>query len=101
MATADGGTVVQLEYSQACKAMWARGRSLPTSDFDIKIVKHRTSDNSALYSHRVTVYSGCSGCANPWEWTNMAGWTSGSKIRACIQDPFTNKWACTTWFRLA
>lgn len=101
MTTGDGSTKVQLQYSQACKAMWARGRSLPKSDFDIRIVKHRTADDALLYSHRVTVFAGCSGCANPWGWTNMAGWTSGSKIRACIQQPVTLQWACTTWFRLA
>lgn len=90
---------VLLRYNPDCKAMWAKGFSTPWYAYDIKIVKKRASDNAVLYSDRITVPR--NGSPNP-HLTKMAGWTSGSKIRACVESPVDAEvWRCTSWFQLA
>ncbi|MEZ5093450.1 DUF2690 domain-containing protein [Nocardioides sp.] len=90
---------VLLRYNSSCKAMWAKGFSTPWYAYDIKIVKRRASDDALLYNHRITVPR--SGSESP-HWTKMAGWTSGSKIKACVESPIdAGVWRCTSWFQLA
>lgn len=98
-----GNANAELKYSSACKAFWTRGHSLnsgqdqgtphpPGSYFDIEIIKRRTSDNALLYRHRITIWND----TGVYDWTNMAGWKSGTKIRACVH--LSGNSDCTSWY---
>ena len=102
ITTAYGPVISQFIYSPACRAFWARGRSINTGEehgengnYLIRIVKRRLSDDSLLYKHEATVYGNM---AHAYEWTNMAGagTSPSSKIRACVE--WAGNWKCTPWW---
>jgi hypothetical protein len=98
-STPFGPATAQLMYSPACKAYWTRGQSLSTTgggSFQIRIAKRRISDDAQIYLNTVTIQPNQGTPSGMlWDWTNMAGRTDGTRIRACVN--YNGTWDCTLW----
>ena len=103
-----GVATVQLEWARACHSFWARGNSLNTGSdggtdsagYDVRIEKRRKSDNALLYSNKQHVASN----TGFYDWTLMAGVTSTTKVRACLNMPVSHSgdglWHCTGYLSI-
>jgi hypothetical protein len=105
-----GNMTAHLMFSTECQAFWVRGERLfccgsagPGSsgaDYEVRVEKRKVSDNSLVYKNVAEIPSRSGGInETAWNWTNMAGRTSGYKVRACVRrlEPL-NSWTCTSYW---
>lgn len=93
-----GIPAVELRWSRACHAFWARGWGYSTYEvspnyFDILIVKRNINTGAADVRRTARVYLN----GNYHEWTLMAGQQSGYQTRACVSAAGIS-WKCTSYY---
>lgn len=101
---ADRG-VAELFFSSGCHSAWVRGNSARTganpvsADYTVRVVKARRSDGVVVFRDSVVIPDNMDGpLGEYYDWTNMAGYTATTKIRACAGH--NGEWACTAWYQL-